>query len=81
MILKVREDDVEIAISTITAALADDPRILKTPAPLVRVTTLGDNAATLSIWAWTNPEDFQSVTADENLRLLNRLREAELQIV
>ena len=79
--LKVREEDLEIAISTIGAALADDPRVLKTPLPSVKVASLADNAATLTIWAWANPEDFQSVTADEYLLLLNRLNEAQLQIV
>ncbi|MFY9557829.1 MAG: hypothetical protein WAV20_20960 [Blastocatellia bacterium] len=79
--LKVREDDVEIAIDAIKAALGDDPRILKTPEPVVRVTAITDNSATLSIWAWTSPEDFQSATAEENLRLLKCLRENELQIV
>ena len=79
--LKVREDDAEQAISVIQAALADDPRILSTPTPQVRVLSVTDNAATLSIWAWTSPQDLQSVTADEYLRLLARLREAELQIV
>jgi small conductance mechanosensitive channel len=79
--LKVREEDVEYAIKTIRDALDEDPRILETPSPLIRVQAIGDNSAVLSIWAWTKPEDFQSVSADENLRLLNRFREAELQIV
>jgi len=79
--LKVREDDLETAISAITEALADDPRILKTPPPSVKVASLADNAATLTIWAWANPGDFQSVTADGYLRLLKRLNEAELQII
>jgi small conductance mechanosensitive channel len=79
--LKVRDDDVEIAISTINITLADDLRILKTPAPSVRVISVADNAATLSIWAWTTPQDFESVTADEYVRLLNSLNKAELQIV
>jgi small conductance mechanosensitive channel len=79
--LKVREDDAQYAISAIHAALADDPRILTTPTPQVRVLSLSDGAATLSIWAWTSPQDLQSVTADEYLRLLNRLRESDLQIV
>ena len=79
--LKVRESDVELAISTIYAALADDPRILKTPAPLVNVAALAGDAATLCIWAWTAPQDFQSVTADEYLRLSSRLIEAEVQTI
>src|SRR5436190_4204007 len=75
--LKVRDDDAELAIKTIQAALADDPRILGTPPPQIRVTSIENNAATLIIWAWTSPEDFQGVTADEYLRLLHRLGEAE----
>jgi small conductance mechanosensitive channel len=79
--LKVRDDDVESAISAISEALADDPRILKTPPPSVKVASLADNAATLTIWAWTDPEDFQNVSADGYVRLLTRLNQAELQIV
>lgn len=79
--LKVLEDDAEQAIAVILATLADDSRVLSTPTPQVRVLSLSDNAATLSIWAWTSPEDFQSVTADEYLRFLDRLRKAELQIL
>ena len=78
--LKVRDEDAEHAIKTIQAALADDPRVLSTPPPQIRVASLEDNAATLIIWAWTSPEDYQGVTADEYLRLLSSLREAELTI-
>jgi len=79
--LKVPDTDVERAIATIKGAIDADDRILKKPAPLVRVTSVEDNAATLSIWAWTDPEDFQDVSADEYSRLSARLGEAELQIV
>jgi len=79
--LKVPDIDVERAIETIKAALNDDDRILKTPAPLVRVTSVEDNTATLSTWAWTNPDDFQAVSADEYIRLSERLGEAEIHIV
>lgn len=79
--LKVPDTDVERAIATIKGALDADDRILKKPAPLVRVTSVEDNAATLSIWAWTDPEDFQDVSADEYIRLSARFGEAELQIV
>lgn len=79
--LKVSEDDVQIAINTINAALADDPRILTAPPPSVTVASLANNAATLTIWAWADPGDFERVSADAYLRLLSRLNEAELQIV
>jgi small conductance mechanosensitive channel len=79
--LRVREDDLELAVGAITGALADDPRILKTPPASVKVASLEDNAALLIIWAWVNPGDFQSVTADGYITVLRRLKEAELQIV
>jgi small-conductance mechanosensitive channel len=75
----VRESDIELAISTITATLMDDPRILKTPAPIVKVSSLADDAATLTIWAWCDPANYQNVAADEYLRLSNRLIQAEVQ--
>lgn len=79
--LKVREDDLEIAIRAIIEALAGDARILKSPPPSVRVASLADNSATLTIWAWADPGDFQSVNADGYVRLLKSLNEAEVQIV
>lgn len=81
MTLKVRDDDLDIAIGAITDALASDERILKTPPPLVKVASLSDNAATLTIWAWVDPGDFQNVGADGYLRLLRRLNQAELQVI
>jgi small conductance mechanosensitive channel len=79
--LKVREGDVEPAIKAILAALADDPRVLESPDPLVNVVSLSDDAATLRIWGWTDPENLQSVTADEYVKVLNRLRDAEVQVL
>jgi len=79
--LKVREEDLETAISAIRAALADDRRILKTPEAAVNIGSITDSSAKLTIWAWVNPGDFQSVTADAYLRLLRRLNEADIQAV
>jgi small conductance mechanosensitive channel len=79
--LKVRDEDLEAAITTISAALSDDSRVLKAPPPSVKVASLADNAATLTVWAWADPADFPGVAADEYLRLLKRLNEAELQLV
>ena len=79
--LKVRDDDVENAINAISEALADDPRVLKTPPPSVRIISLANNAATLTIWAWADPGDFHNLSEDGYLRLLKRLNAAELQVV
>lgn len=81
LILKVREDDVQVAIDTIKEALKDDSRVLETPTPVFKVSSITDGNATLTIWAWTAPEDFQGVNSDAYIRLLVRLRQGDLQIV
>jgi small conductance mechanosensitive channel len=81
LLLKVREDDVRPAIDAITTALAEDNRVLKNPEPVVRVSSIADGAVALGVWIWTNPEDFQSVSSDEYLRIWNQFRQAELQIL
>lgn len=79
--LKVRDDDVESAVTAISAALEEDPRVLKTPPPSVKVASLTDNAATLIIWVWADPGMFQEVSSDIYVRLLRRLNDAELQVM
>lgn len=41
--------------------LCDDPKIHRDPEPVVVVTTLGDNAVTLSLRVWTDNEDYWDV--------------------
>ena len=79
-VLKVREDDVHAAIEAIRGALDRDGRILKTPAASVRVTGIADASATLAVWAWTEPHNYAGVAADEYLKLLSALNDADLPI-
>ena len=79
--LKVRDIDLERAVGTVNGTLANDKRILKNPAPVVKVSSINGDSATLVIWAWTDPQDFQSVSADEYLNLLTHLTEGEIQIL
>jgi small conductance mechanosensitive channel len=74
--LKVAKEETEISIGVISSALERDERILKSPAVQVRTTSLVDSAATLTIWAWTEPADFQPVSADAYLKLLDALDRA-----
>ena len=78
--LKVGEEDVSRAIEQIRAALESDARVLKTPAPSVRVTGIADNCATLTIWAWSQPADYIAAGGDEYLRLQSALWEADIAI-
>jgi small conductance mechanosensitive channel len=79
--LKVREDDLQVAIDAIKGALEGDSRVLDTPAPTIKVSSITDGNAMLTIWAWTAPEDFQGVSADAYIRLLIRLQQSDLQVV
>lgn len=81
VIIKVREDDAEIAINAILSALASDQRVLKTPAPDVRITSITDDTATLTIWVWTLPLDFTQFGTDAYKIIFKALREAEIQIL
>ena len=81
LILKVRDIDLDRSIDTINGALAKDQRVLKNPAPVVTVSSINGDSATLIIWAWTDPQDFQSVSADQYVKLLGQLTEAEIQIL
>lgn len=79
--IKVRPEHLDAAIRVLRSALLADDRILKDPAPVVRVTSVVENAATLAIWAWTLPADFTAVGADEYLKLLAALKEADIPAV
>ncbi|MED5611711.1 mechanosensitive ion channel domain-containing protein [Pseudomonas sp. JH-2] len=62
--------------------LAQDPRVLKTPAPVVVVSALGENSVTLSLRLWTANADFGAVTfmLNEQVRLCLRDRGIDLAL-
>jgi small conductance mechanosensitive channel len=81
ILLKVRCRNVAGAIEIIKRVFDGDDRIIKAPEPTISVSSLVDNAAVLTAWAWTKPTDFQQVTGDQYLRILTALDEAGIEIV
>lgn len=79
--IKVREDCTEEAVNAIMSALNGDNRILSDPSPSVRVSALSADSANLIIWVWTKPQDHTRVNADIYLKILNALRQADIQIL
>jgi small conductance mechanosensitive channel len=79
--LKVRDAEAEEAVRVIYYALTGDNRILKSPPPSVRIKSIAENGATLLIWAWTDPMDFDAVSADEYLIIQNALTGQGLTIL
>ena len=61
-------------VREVLLALADDPRVLKEPAPVVVVTTLGDSAITMSLRVWVNTPDYWDVLFMFNEHARDRLK-------
>jgi len=77
--LKVPKEETEISIEVIRSALEKDERILKTPAASIRVTSIVEQTATLTIWAWTDPQDFLATGSDAYLAMTKALARAGLK--
>jgi small conductance mechanosensitive channel len=60
--------------------MADDPRVLKDPAPAVVVAGLGETAITLSLRVWTANSDYWPVTFRFNEEIRDRLRQVGVDI-
>jgi len=62
-------DDVDVARKAILAVLSKDKRIMKSPAPTVFVSSLGDSSVVLTVRFWTHYADMYAVAADINEQL------------
>ncbi|MFK3821264.1 mechanosensitive ion channel family protein [Pseudomonas yamanorum] len=60
--------------------MAQDPRVLNEPAPLVVVTTLGDNAITLSLRVWALNADYWDLTFMFNEQVRDALAQEHISI-
>lgn len=60
--------------------MAEDPRVLKNPAPAVVVAGLGETAITLSLRVWTANSDYWPVTFRFNEDIRDRLRQVGVDI-
>ena len=67
-------------VREVLLALADDPRVLKEPAPVVVVTALGDSAITVSLRVWVNTPDYWDVLFMFNEQSRDRLKAANIDI-
>jgi small conductance mechanosensitive channel len=68
------------ALAVIRDILAQNPGVLKDPAPGVGISQLGDSAITISIDPWATVADFGRVQGELNLSIIERLRAARIQI-
>lgn len=65
-------DNIDSALAILRQVAADEPRILKEPAPLIQVETLGDNSVNILFRVWSAREDWWATKLD----LVQRCKEA-----
>ncbi len=65
-------DDIDAALAILTQVAADEPRILKDPAPLIKVDKLGDSSVNILFRVWTARADWWNTKLD----LIQRCKEA-----
>jgi small conductance mechanosensitive channel len=57
-------NDLEHVRARLTSILAEDPRVLTTPAPLVAVSEFGKTSVQLLMQAWVNTPEYQAVRSE-----------------
>jgi small conductance mechanosensitive channel len=72
--------ELDKALSLVRTILAENPRVLKEPAPAVGVSSLGDSAITIAIQPWVAVADYGAAQAELNRTVVERFRTANIDI-
>jgi small conductance mechanosensitive channel len=72
--------DISLALGTVSAVLEQNPRVLKEPAPVTGIASLGDSCITLMINPWVSVEDFVVAQAEVYQSMLARFQEKKIEI-
>jgi small conductance mechanosensitive channel len=72
--------DLKKAQALVVAILEGNPRVLKNPAPVVTVSTLGDSSIVISIQPWVRLEDVGPATSELNEAIIERFRASGVEI-
>jgi len=74
------DTDLNAALQIIRDILHENPRVLKQPAPGVGTSSLGDSSIVIAIKPWTALPDFGPAQAEINKAVIEKFREAGIQI-
>jgi small conductance mechanosensitive channel len=72
--------DLTLALSTVSAILQQNSRVLKEPAPVIGVAALGESFISLSIKPWVNVDDFVFAQAEIYQAVIERFRDQQIEI-
>jgi small conductance mechanosensitive channel len=74
------DDDLQVAVDTVRAVIAEDERVLAEPAPVVAVGNLGDSSVDLVVRPWCQTTDYWQLRWDLTRALKERLEAAGCSI-
>ena len=74
------DTDLNRALEIISRVLEANPRVLKSPAPIIGAEKLGDSAVVLAIKPWAALADFGAMQIEVNKAVLEALRAANISI-
>jgi small conductance mechanosensitive channel len=72
--------DLPKALATARETLAANPRVLKTPAPMVGVASLGDSAITIGLGPWVAVPDYAPAQGELYQAVVERFRSAGIEM-
>ncbi len=72
--------DLTTALSTVGSILEQNGRVLKEPAPVIGVASLGESFISLSIKPWVNVSDFVFAQAEIYQSIVERFRDKQIEI-
>lgn len=72
--------DLNAALAAVGDVLNENPRILKEPAPVVRVATLADSSINIIVGPWVNVPDFGPASGEVNKAIVEEFRARGISI-
>jgi len=72
--------DLNLALATIRSILDQNPKVLKDPAPVVGVSSLGDSSVVISVLPWVAVQDFFVAQTEVNQAILEQFARKGISI-
>ncbi len=72
--------DIDLALGTVSAVLRQNTRVLKEPAPVLGIASLGESCITLTINPWVSVEDYVLAQAEVYKSVFARFQENKIEI-
>jgi len=79
--VKVKPQDGRNALAVLKKAIDSDSRILKEPEPVIGIISIADGAATVTVEAWSSPDQFDAAMKQGYLSLTEALQQAGIEVV